>query len=165
MNERIKILRKHFHLTQQEFADKIGISRGNIAAYEVAKNAPSNAVITLICKVFNANENWIRTGHGEMLVETGRDEEITAWASKITQGDYANKFVPEFAHLLTQLTEKDWERIEWFMKELVEKHEATDVQTVSKEDVLTAIKDIPKTSEELENSYPPIDVSGKHKIG
>lgn len=48
LNERIKDLRKYLKLTQQEFADKIGISRGNIAAYEVAKNAPSNAVISLI---------------------------------------------------------------------------------------------------------------------
>lgn len=38
MNERIKSLRKALGLTQQEFADKLGISRGNIGAYEVGKN-------------------------------------------------------------------------------------------------------------------------------
>lgn len=123
MNERLKILRKYLHLTQQEFADKIGISRGNIAAYEVSKNAPSNAVLSLISKTFDVNENWLRTGEGEMFLEIGRDEEITAWAAKITRGDYSNKFVPEFAHLLTQLNEKDWERIEWFMKGLIDKKE------------------------------------------
>ena len=123
MNERLKILRKYLHLTQQEFADNIGISRGNIAAYEVSKNAPSNAVLSLISKTFDVNENWLRTGEGEMFLEIGRDEEITAWAAKITRGDYSNKFVPEFAHLLTQLNEKDWERIEWFMKGLIDKKE------------------------------------------
>ena len=56
MNERLKLLRKALHLTQQEFADRLGISRGNIAAYEVAKNAPSDAVILLICKEFNVSE-------------------------------------------------------------------------------------------------------------
>ena len=64
MNERIKSLRKALGLTQQEFADKLGISRGNIGAYEVGKNAPSDAVISLIVRIFNANENWIRTGEG-----------------------------------------------------------------------------------------------------
>ena len=53
MNERLKKLRKTLDLTQQEFANKIGIARGNIGAYEVGKNAPSDAVISLICKQFN----------------------------------------------------------------------------------------------------------------
>ncbi len=161
MNERIKDLRKYLKLTQQEFADKIGISRGNIAAYEVAKNAPSNAVISLICKTFNVNESWLRTGQGKMIIESGRNEEITAWASKITQGDYSNKFVPEFAHMLTQLTEKDWERIEWFMKGLVDQ-KVSGVQ--EKEDAPAMVK-IPDTPEELERLYPPIDISGRSKSG
>lgn len=127
MNERLKKLRKVLDLTQQEFADKIGIARGNIGSYEVGKSAISNAVISLICKTDfpkgRVNENWLRTGEGEMFLEIGRDEEITAWAAKITRSDYSNKFVPEFAHLLTQLNEKDWERIEWFMKGLIDKNE------------------------------------------
>lgn len=57
MNERLKKLRKELDMTQQEFADRIGISRGNIGAYEVGKNAISNAVISLICREFNVNEN------------------------------------------------------------------------------------------------------------
>ena len=40
LKDRIKKLRRELDLTQQEFADKIGISRGNIGAYEVGKNAP-----------------------------------------------------------------------------------------------------------------------------
>ena len=76
MNERIKSLRKALGLTQQEFADKLGISRGNIGAYEVGKNAPSDAVISLIVRIFNANENWIRTGEGEMFVPRSVKDEI-----------------------------------------------------------------------------------------
>ena len=55
MNERLKKLRKELDMTQQEFANGIGISRGNIGAYEVGKNAPSDAVISLICKEYNVN--------------------------------------------------------------------------------------------------------------
>lgn len=67
MKNRIKNLRKELDLTQQEFADKIGISRGNIGAYEVGKNIPSDAVISLICREFNVREEWLRTGEGEMF--------------------------------------------------------------------------------------------------
>lgn len=66
MNERIKDIRKKEGLSQQKFADKLGIARGNIAAYEVGKNAPSDAVISLICSKFNVNKDWLLTGKGDM---------------------------------------------------------------------------------------------------
>lgn len=67
MNERMKELRKALGLTQQEFADKIGIVRGNIATYETGKSKPGDAVVSLICREFNVNEEWLRTGNGEMF--------------------------------------------------------------------------------------------------
>jgi transcriptional regulator with XRE-family HTH domain len=76
MNERLKKLRKALELTQQEFADRIGISRGNIGAYEVGKNNPSDAVISLICKEFKVNEEWLRNGTGEMFNESSTSNSI-----------------------------------------------------------------------------------------
>ena len=49
MNERLKQLRKELNLTQQEFADKLGTARNNIAGYETGKRNPSDAAISLIC--------------------------------------------------------------------------------------------------------------------
>ena len=68
LNERIKKLRKGLDLTQQEFADRLGTTRNNIAGYEVGRRSPSEAVISLICKTFNVSETWLRTGEGEMFV-------------------------------------------------------------------------------------------------
>ena len=68
MNERIKKLRKTLDLTQQEFADRIGMKRNTIANYETDRNEPSNSVITLICKTFDVSEHWLRTGEGEMFL-------------------------------------------------------------------------------------------------
>lgn len=67
MNERIKKLRKSLDLTQQKFADSIGMKRNTVANYETGKCEPSNSVISLICKGFNVNEEWLRTGKGEMF--------------------------------------------------------------------------------------------------
>ena len=67
MNERIKELRKALNLTQQEFADRLNIKRGAIANYEVGRNEPIDAVISLICREFNVNEEWLRDGSGEMF--------------------------------------------------------------------------------------------------
>ena len=67
VGSRIKELRNSLDLTQQKFADRLGIQRGIIGKYEVDVSAPSDAVISLICRVFNVREAWLRDGTGEML--------------------------------------------------------------------------------------------------
>ena len=73
---RIKAARKASGLTQQEFADKLGLKRNTIATYETAKLEPSDRTISDICRVFNINETWLRSGEGEMMHPKSRKEEI-----------------------------------------------------------------------------------------
>lgn len=68
MKERIKKLRKELNLTQQAFADKLSIKRNTIANYELGRNAPVDSVIALICREFRVNEEWLRSGKGEMFL-------------------------------------------------------------------------------------------------
>lgn len=77
MNERIKKLRKALGLTQQEFANRIGMKRNTVANYEINRNEPSNSVVSLICREFGVCEEWLRTGKGEIFEakpETHLDE-------------------------------------------------------------------------------------------
>lgn len=67
MNERLKALRKRMGLTQQEFADRLKIKRGAIANYEIGRNVPIDAVLSLISREFGVNLEWLRTGDGEMF--------------------------------------------------------------------------------------------------
>lgn len=76
MNERIKKLRKTLDLTQQAFADRIGSKRNTIAKYETKTNTPSTSVISLICREFNVNENWLRYGTGEMFCQPSKNDEF-----------------------------------------------------------------------------------------
>ena len=64
MNQRLKALRKRLGLTQQEFSNRLGIKRNTVATYEAGKSNPSDAAVLLICREFNVNENWLRTGEG-----------------------------------------------------------------------------------------------------
>ncbi len=68
LNERLKKLRKALDLTQQEFADRIGVKRNTIATYEIGRNTPLDAVIASICREFSVSETWLRTGEGEMFI-------------------------------------------------------------------------------------------------
>lgn len=122
MNERIKQIRKYLDLTQQEFADKIGISRGNIGAYEVGKNAPSDAVISLICTKFNVNEEWLRTGTGDMFIELDVEDQLMEWAGKVLSGQDSN-FKKRFVTMLMNLSENEWDFIEKKARELVTDNE------------------------------------------
>lgn len=67
MDKRIKKLRKALDLTQQSFADRLGIKQNTIAKYETGRGTPTRAVLSLICREFNVNEEWLRTGEGDMF--------------------------------------------------------------------------------------------------
>ena len=122
MNERLKKLRKTLDLTQQEFADRLGISRGNIGSYEVGKSALSDAVISLICREFNVNEDWLRTGEGEMFIQMTRDEEIAAVVARALRTE-EDSFKKRFIAMLSALDESDWESLEKIALLLVDKKE------------------------------------------
>ena len=81
MNERLRQLRRSLNLTQQEFADKIGSKRNTIAKYETNANTPSAAVISLICREFNVNEEWLRTGKGEMKEQLTDQQKVMKYAA------------------------------------------------------------------------------------
>ena len=83
VGSRIKELRNSLDLTQQKFADRLGIQRGIIGKYEVDVFAPSDAVISLICRVFNVREAWLRDGTGEMLEVKPRAEELGELVRKL----------------------------------------------------------------------------------
>lgn len=75
MNERIRKLRKTLDLTQREFGERLGIKGNTIANYELGRNEPIDAVVSLICREFNVNEEWLRTGEGEMFIEIPEEDE------------------------------------------------------------------------------------------
>ena len=74
MKDRIKKIRRILGLTQQEFADRIGIKRNTIANYETGRNDPVDSVVSLICREFGVSEEWLRYGTGEAFVPNIDDE-------------------------------------------------------------------------------------------
>ena len=75
ISERIKEIRKRHNLTQQKFAERIGVKQNTIAQYEFGRNTPLDPVITSICREFRIREEWLRTGEGDMeIADTQRDK-------------------------------------------------------------------------------------------
>lgn len=112
MNERIKELRKALRLTQQEFADKLNLKRGAIANYEIGRNDPIDAVVSLICKEYNVNENWLRTGKGSMFVALPEEDEVAAYVSDLLEDGSNNPLytiIIEIMHTYNELSPKSQE--------------------------------------------------------
>lgn len=108
MKERLKKLRKTLDLTQQEFADKLKVPRNTIGGYEVGKSNPSDAAVNNICNIFNVNEDWLRTGNGEMFIELTRDEQIENFVGDVLKSE-EDSFKKKFISMLSALDESDWE--------------------------------------------------------
>ena len=116
MGNRIKELRKALGLTQQEFADRIGVKRGAIANYEIGRNA-SDTAVALICREFGVSEHWLRTGDGEMFVQISRSDEVMDFVGRAMIGEESN-FKQRFLLALSRLPEERWKDIEDFARQI-----------------------------------------------
>lgn len=56
---RLKQLRESNKLTQEELANKLGISRGSISYYEKRERFPDINVLFKVCEYFNVSADWI----------------------------------------------------------------------------------------------------------
>lgn len=117
MNERLKKLRKSLDMTQQEFADKLQIKRNTVATYEMGRSEPSGAGVALICSKFNVNENWLRTGEGEMFKKVDRNEDL-ARLTKMLLDEEPDSFKNRFVTMMSNLSESEWEFLEKKAQEL-----------------------------------------------
>jgi len=117
MKDRIKKIRKELDLTQQEFAERIGSKRNTIAKYETNTNVPSAAVISLICREFNVNENWLRTGEGEMFHSTSRRDVIAKFMEQLLLEE-SDSFKNRLISVLADLDVTEWEILERRMQQL-----------------------------------------------
>ena len=67
IGERIKQVRKALGLTQTRFGEIIGLKQNSVALIEAGRET-SDQTIFAICREFRVNEEWLRTGAGEMFI-------------------------------------------------------------------------------------------------
>lgn len=119
LNIRIKEIRDFLDLTQEEFGKRIGSARNTIANYENGNRNPSNSVLLSICREFNVNENWLRTGEGEMLNVLTRNQIITDFLGDVIQED--GTFKKRLIEALAKMNESGWIELEKLANELIKK--------------------------------------------
>lgn len=116
MKDRIRKIRKASGLTQAEFGARIGIKGNTIGNYEIGLRTPSDAVIFSICREFNVNENWLRTGEGDPYKELPESTELGTYIGQIltTEDEFIKKAIINYM----QLDEKSKKIVRDFIRSL-----------------------------------------------
>jgi transcriptional regulator with XRE-family HTH domain len=110
MNERIKDLLKALGMRQSAFAERLNVSAAFVSELCSGRKAPSDRTISDICREFHVNEDWLRTGEGDMFVRLSTEEELAQYVAQVLtdpEQDIARMILRVMAHL----DPSDWERI------------------------------------------------------
>ena len=109
MNERIKQLRLSLKMSQQTFGARLGVTRGAISRLENGTNNITPAMILSICREFSVNENWLRTGIGNMHeIDSDVDTIKKAVMNVIDNGDH---FVLKTFSVLSNFSTEQWNNL------------------------------------------------------
>lgn len=114
IGNRIELIRKKKKLSRRAFAEKFGVSESvivNIEFDRLKKPDQKEALYRLICQEFDINENWLRTGEGEMEVELSKEEYIADFVSRVLKSK-DDSFKKRYISMLSRLDEKGWEALE-----------------------------------------------------
>lgn len=112
---RIKQLRKNFlKMSQEEFADAIGISRSNIGNIETGRVNVTDRNIEQICKEFGISESWLRDGIGDMIPDLSVDEEYAKATTdlRMDKDDRAMKIIINYWKLSPENKKAFWSLID-----------------------------------------------------
>lgn len=79
--ERIKLLRKHLGVNQEDFAKAIGLSGNSaVSQFEKGVTTPNDRTLAAIATKFGVNYEWLLNGSGEMLVPKEPESKVNVYA-------------------------------------------------------------------------------------
>ena len=109
-NDRIKEARKSLGLTQDKFGERLGVGRSAISNIEAGSRGVTDQLRLSVCREFNVNEDWLRTGEGSMFSELDEYEEITKFLGDILSGqpDFRRRLI----FVLSRMTPDEWALLE-----------------------------------------------------
>lgn len=86
MHARIAAVIAHSGLSKTAFAQRLGLSQSYVSNVALGTKTPSDRTIADICREFNVNETWLRTGEGEMFRLPDADTELANFCADVLSG-------------------------------------------------------------------------------
>lgn len=112
--ERVKDVRKDQNMTLEEFGKRLNVTKVTMSNIERGHRGLTDRMLKDICREFNVNEDWLRSGTGKMYVELSRDEQIEKFVGELL-GKEEDSFKRRLISGLATLDENGWNFLENFL--------------------------------------------------
>lgn len=116
--QRVREVRKSLGLTMEKFGSSLGVGKTAISKIEGNERNLTDQMLLSICMVYNVNEEWLRSGTGEMFVPMTRDEQIEEFFGDVLR-DEEDDFRRRLISVLAKLTPDEWGLLEEKLKEIL----------------------------------------------
>lgn len=144
INDRLKQIRCEKGMNQKDFAKLLGIGQSTLAMMEVGKRNISERHLKTICSICNINEQWLRTGKGEMLVQSD-DSFLTELCKEYGLDDMDRLIIKSFMKLPDDSRKAIKNLIHNIVEEALAEHSITATEDIDIE------KEVDEYRQELES--------------
>jgi transcriptional regulator with XRE-family HTH domain len=120
VNERIKQVRKLKNLSQSAFGEPFGASRDMINNVENGRAAVSDMMIAAICRTYNVDEVWLRTGTGDPFPVKSRKDVLDEYIGQLSEGKRSD-IEQMLIELMAETTVEEWAALANVFKKLADK--------------------------------------------
>lgn len=118
--QRVRELRKELGLTLEKFGKPLGVGKTAISKIENGENNLTDQMILAICREYNVDEKWLRTGEGEMFKKLNRQQELAQLTVTLFKEE-EDSFKSRLIMALAQLNEEEWELLEKISDKIAKK--------------------------------------------
>lgn len=136
-------------MTLDAFGEKLGVTKAAISRIENGDRALTDQMIKSICREFHVSEPWLRSGDGEMFVESSKEDQLMEWAGDVLR-DRDEAFRKRFVTMLSQLPPDGWKWLEWMALKILEEHDQNEAQKKSSAPKLDIDQEVEAYRAELE---------------
>ena len=116
--KRVYDLRKQLNLTLEKFGEPLGVTKTAISRIEKEERTITDQMAKAICREYGVNEEWLRTGEGEMFVPLNRTQQIAQLTADLFKEE-KDSFNERFLFALSKLIESDWKVLERIANDLI----------------------------------------------
>lgn len=122
--ERVKMVRDKAQLTMEQFGNRIGgVSKSTISNIENDNRNLTEHMLKSICREFDVNEKWLKSGEGDMPRKLSEEEEVAALVSDLLEDGRDNPFfgiILEIVQTYNELSPASQKVLQETSKKLVE---------------------------------------------
>lgn len=120
MKTRFKQVRSKLNLSQEEFGNKLGVTKSTISNIENGRFNITDTMVKLLCSEFRVNEDWLRTGAGgdeNIFIPDDAQKYIALGRAARTPNDFRDFLVHVMETLPDEYCDYLYEEFKRFAKE------------------------------------------------